>query len=155
MIYFLIYLSIVILTTPNFSPLVAAYIALMVNGIYIVGSTISIALQTWFLGYASSIPFQVGLPKIRTSGLNVIGSVTSAFFSFFTLIGVGCCGTWLFILSQLPGVLGVSLSSILTEYSILFAQIGLGLMIISNIYAYLKLRKKMQIHINKNQNVNS
>lgn len=145
-IYFVIYLLIVILTTPNFPPLVSASIALNINGIYVIGSTLSIGLQTFLVGYNQSIPLQLGIPKIRSSGLNVLASISSAFFSFFALIGVGCCGTWLFIISQFPGILGVGLSSFLTQYSTLFAQIGLILMAISNIYTYIKIRKKLQIY---------
>lgn len=145
-IYFAIYFLIVILTTPNFPPLVSASIALEINGIYVIGSTLSISLQTFLVGYSQSIPLQLGIPKIRSSGLNVLGSIASAFFSFFALIGVGCCGTWLLIISQFPGILGVGLSSVLTQYSTLFAQIGLILMVISNIYTYLQIRKKLRIY---------
>lgn len=144
-VFILIYLIIVIITTPNFPPFVAVTIALNVNGIYIIGSAISVGVQTWLVGASQRIPFQLGLPRFRARGLNIIGSIASAFFSFFALIGVGCCGTWLFILSQLPGVLGVGLSSFLTEYTILLAQLGLLIMVISNVYAYLNLRKKRRI----------
>jgi hypothetical protein len=40
----------------------------------------------------------------------------------------------------------VGLSSFLTQYSTLFAQIGLILMAISNIYTYLQIRKKLRIY---------
>lgn len=148
-IFLFIYLLIVILTTPNFPPLVSVSIALNLNGIYIYGGAISLAVQTWIIGYSKTIPFQLGLPRTRAKSsrlLNVLGSIGSAFFSFFALIGVGCCGTWLFILSLLPGILGVGVTSFLIQYSTLLAQIGLGLMIISNIYAFMKLRKKLKIY---------
>ncbi len=145
-IFLVIYFLVVIWTTPNFPPLVSVAIALNLNGIYIFASAISLAVQTLILGYGKTIPY-CEIPKGRaSSGLNVIGSISSAFFSFFALIGVGCCGMWLFILSLLPGVLGVGVSSILIQYSTLLAQIGLSLMVISNIYAFISLRKKRKMH---------
>jgi hypothetical protein len=146
LIFTMIYLIIVIVTTPNFPPLVAASIAMNVNGIYIVGSTISVAVQTWLVGTSERIPLQLGLPRYRARGLNILGSIASSFFSFFALIGVGCCGTWLFIVSQLPGVLGVGVSSFLTEYTTTLAQLGLLSMILSNMYAYWNLRKKQRTY---------
>lgn len=144
-IFLSVYLIIVIYTTPNFPPLVAASIALNINGIYIFGSTISLAVQTYILSYSKTLPRYCAIPKGKAaSGANVLGSVASAFFSFFALVGVGCCGTWLFVLSLLPGVLGVGATSFLIQYSTQLAQIGLALMALSNIYAFISLRRKMK-----------
>ncbi len=147
-IFLFIYLLVVTLTTPNFPPLVSVAIALNLNGIYIFGSAISLALQTWILGYSKTLSEYCRIPKGKAaSGLNVLGSVASSFFSFFALVSVGCCGMWLFILSLLPGVFGVGLSTILIQYSTLLGQLGLSLMVISNIYALLSLKKRMKTHI--------
>jgi len=143
--FLFVYFLVVIYTTPNFPPLVAASIALNLNGIYMFGSAVSIAVQTYILGYSKTLPSYCAIPKGKAaSGTNVIGSVASAFFSFFALIGVGCCGTWLFVLSLLPGVVGVGATSFLIQYSTQLAQLGLALMAISNIYAFVSLRRKMK-----------
>jgi len=148
-IFLVIYFLVVVVTTPNFPPLMAVYIAINLNGIYIFGSAISLAVQTWIMSYSKTIPY-CEIPKGKaSSGLNIFGSIASAFFSFLALIGVGCCGTWLLILSVLPGVIGVGAASILIRYSTLFAQIGLGLMIVSNIYAFVILRRKLKIYRSK------
>lgn len=136
----LLYLLIVILTTPNFPPLVASTIALRQNGIYIVGMSISIAVQVLIIGYGKML--SCDLPKKKTSGMNIFGSVVSSFFSFFSLVAVGCCGTWLYILSFLPAIFGLGVSGAMIRYSTLFAQVGLGLMILTNLYAFLTLRRK-------------
>jgi hypothetical protein len=154
LIFITVYLLIVILTTPNFPPFVAASIALNINGIYIFGSALSVAIQTWLVGASQRIPFQLGFPRFRARGMNILGSMASAFFSFFSLIGVGCCGTWLFILSQLPGVLGVGVSSFLTEYTVILAQLGLLFMVLSNVFAYRNLRKKRRIFQSSQQITN-
>jgi hypothetical protein len=142
------YLLVVILTTPNYSPFTSAMIALRLNGIYIYSGAISIALQIWIMEYSKSLG-TCDLPaatKKKASVLNLLSGIASSFFSFFGLVAVGCCGTWIFILSFLPGIVGVGLSSILIRYSTLLAQIGLGVMIASNVYALLKLRQRIEIY---------
>ena len=144
--FLLVYLLVVIYTTPNFPPLLSVSVAMKLNGIYIFGSAISIAVQMWIMSYSKTLPAYCEIPKGKAaSSTNVFGSVTSAFFSFFALVGVGCCGTWLFILSLLPGVLGVGVTSFLIQHSTQLAQLGLGLMIISNLYALISLRRKMKM----------
>jgi hypothetical protein len=145
MIFFFLYLLVVVYTTPNFPPFVAVTIALNLNGLYIVGGSLGIAIQTYILGYSKKLPAYCKIPKEKAaSGTTMVGSIASAFFSFFALIGVGCCGTWLFVLSLLPGVLGVGATSFLIQYSTQLAQVGLATMALSNIYAYLSLRRKMR-----------
>jgi len=139
-ISFIFYLSVVILTTPNFTPLVAASIALRLNGIYIVGISVSVAVQRVIVGYGKMLGCDI--KKKRTSGANLLSSIASSFFSFFSLVAVGCCGTWLYILSFLPAIFGIGISGAFIEYSTQFAQLGLGLMVLTNVYAYLTFRRK-------------
>jgi hypothetical protein len=144
-IFFLLYLLVVVYTTPNFPPLIAVNISLNLNGIYIFGGVIGIAVQTYILGYSKILPAYCKITNSKAvSSTNILGSITSAFFSFFALIGVGCCGTWLFVLSLLPGVFGVGATSFLIQYSTQIAQFGLVLMALSNIYAYHNLRQKIK-----------
>ena len=80
--FLFIYFLVVIYTTPNLPAFVAASIALRLNGIFIFGSAISIAVQTYILGYSRSLPAYCAIPKGEiASSTNVLGSVASAFFS--------------------------------------------------------------------------
>ena len=49
----------------------------------------------------------------------------SSFFSFFSLVPLGCCGSWLIILSFLPSIFGSSLSVALIQYSKPLSYMGL------------------------------
>lgn len=135
-----LYVLIVIITTPNFPPIVAVSIALRLNGIYIVGIAASVAVQTLIVGYGKMLGCE--LPSKKASGMNIFGSAVTSFFSFFSLVAVGCCGTWLYILSFLPALLGLGASGAMIRYSTLFAQLGLGFMILTNLYGFLTLRRK-------------
>lgn len=44
-------------------------------------------------------------------------TATGSFFSFFFLVPLGCCGSWLLVLSFLPSVFGGSASVFLIDYS--------------------------------------
>ncbi|MFQ6125213.1 MAG: hypothetical protein ACE5R6_11505 [Candidatus Heimdallarchaeota archaeon] len=130
----LLYLLVVILTTPNLTPLIAASIALHMNGIYIIGISVSVAVQMLIVDYGKILGCE--LPRKKTSGLNLFESAASSFFSFFALVAVGCCDTWLYILSFLPAIFGLGIASVMIRHSTLFAQLGLGLMVLTNLYAY-------------------
>ena len=135
------YIIVVILTTPNFPPLVAASIAFRINGIYIIGISASVTVQRLIVGYGKMLGCD--LPnKNQTTGANFFGSIAGSFFSFFSLVAVGCCGTWLYILSFLPAVFGIGVSGAFIEYSTQFAQLGLGIMLLTNLYGYLTFRRK-------------
>jgi hypothetical protein len=75
-------------------------------------------------------------------------TAVSSFFSFFSLVPLGCCGSWLLILSYLPSVFGSTLSVALVQYSTTLSYIGLTIILgFAAISAYklnkeLKLRKK-------------
>jgi membrane protein DedA with SNARE-associated domain len=72
----------------------------------------------------------------------------SSFFSFFSLVPLGCCGSWLLVLSYLPSVFGSTLSVALVQYSRPLSYIGLAIILgFAALSAYklhreLKLRKK-------------
>jgi hypothetical protein len=50
----------------------------------------------------------------------------SSFLSFFSLVPLGCCGTWLYILSFLPSIVGGTLSATLIQYSRPLSYVGLA-----------------------------
>jgi hypothetical protein len=111
----LAYMAVVVATTPNLSPATALAVALGMNGPVMFGLAALVGLQMALASYIRSLgcPIRAGRPVAGAVG----GSGASAFFSFFSLIQVGCCGMWLYILSLLPGVLGVGLSEFLIANS--------------------------------------
>jgi hypothetical protein len=79
----------------------------------------------------------------------------SSFFSFFSLVPLGCCGSWLLILSMLPSVFGSSLSVVLIEYSRLLSYIGLAIVFGFAGLSALKIKKELQQrNSSKNSNFN-
>jgi hypothetical protein len=63
--------------------------------------------------------------KEKSFGGNVGSTATTSFFSFFSLVPLGCCGWWLYALSLLPGIIGTGASSVLIEHSQVLAYVGL------------------------------
>jgi hypothetical protein len=71
------------------------------------------------------------------------GTVMSSFLSFFSLVPLGCCGSWLFILSMLPSFFGGTISVILIEYSTLLSYVGLVIVLGFAGLSTLRLRKEL------------
>lgn len=109
-----VYIGVVIATTPALDPLAAVDAAFRINSIVIIGMGIGIGLQVALSEKARMAGCAVGR---RFLGGNSSGAATTSFFSFFSLVPLGCCGWWLYLLSLLPGVLGVGASAILIQYS--------------------------------------
>jgi hypothetical protein len=69
---------------------------------------------------------------------------------------LGCCGSWLLILSFLPSIFGSALSVILIQYSLLLSYIGLaivfGFVAISTIKLSRELNERRRIQGIKNAN---
>ena len=108
------YLLIVVLTTPNLPPSAAINAAFLANSIVIGGMAAAIGAQVFFSSYAKSLGCRLDRKGIGAgSGGTAIGS----FFSFFSLVPLGCCGSWLLVLSFLPSVFGSALSVYLIESS--------------------------------------
>jgi hypothetical protein len=132
------YLVIVIVTTPSLHPFLAIKAAFAMNSIIIFAMTIGVGLQFFISSYGKGL----GYCKLdgKGSGSNsskrvLTGSATgsssatafSSFFSFFSLVPLGCCGSWLLILSFLPSIFGSSLSIALIQYSKPLSYIGLAI----------------------------
>jgi hypothetical protein len=130
----IIYLAVVVITTPNLPPSMAIGAALKVNGIIIVGLALGIGIQVFTSTYSKGLGCRVDerrkykqqhkdiLPVFRisrrTGGTGTGtgtggGTLMSSFLSFFSLVPLGCCGSWLFILSMLPSIFGGTISVIL------------------------------------------
>jgi hypothetical protein len=140
----IIYLLVVILTTPNLPPVAALDAAVKVNGVIVFGLAIAVGVQFYISSYAKSLGCSI--PNKRTT---VVGSSTStalsSFFSFFSLVPLGCCGSWLLILSVLPSFFGSSLSVILIQYSKQLSYLGLIIVIGYTAIVAIKLKRKLEL----------
>src|ERR687897_2860510 len=156
-----VYLIVVVLTTPNFPPSAAINAALTVNGIIIVGLAVGVGIQIFASSYSKGLGCRIGdrkkyQPKKGIKKLLHIGrgggsggssggsTAISSFLSFFSLVPLGCCGSWLFVLSMLPSVFGGTLSVVLIEYSTLLSYVGLTVVIGFASLSILRLRKELK-----------
>jgi hypothetical protein len=164
-----VYLTVVVVTTPNLPPSAAINAAFTVNGIIIVGLAVGVGVQVFASSYSKGLGCRIGdrrkyAPKkgirkffSRSGGGGSSGGSTavSSFLSFFSLVPLGCCGSWLFILSMLPSVFGGTLSVILIDYSTVLSYVGLSVVIGFAALAVLRLRKELNergMLARKNQN---
>jgi hypothetical protein len=156
----IIYLAVVVITTPNLPPSMAIGAALKVNGIIIIGLAIGVGIQVFASTYSKGLGCRLderrrykqqhkGIWRVfRISGRTGSsgsggGTIMSSFLSFFSLVPLGCCGSWLFILSMLPSVFGGTVSVILIEYSTLLSYVGLVIVLGFAGLSILRLRKKL------------
>jgi len=147
----LVYLAVVVLTTPALPPLAAINAAFELNSIIIIGMGIGIGLQIFLSGYSKKLGCKLEVKKKALSG-NSSSITATSFFSFFSLVPLGCCGWWLYILSLLPGILGTGISAALIEYSQPLAYLGLIVIFGFNGLTVYKLKKEMRFR--KVQNIN-
>ena len=137
------YLFVVIITTPNLPPLAALNAAIKVNGIIIFVLAIAIGAQIYVSNYGKSLGCNIFSKRkslVGTSSTTALGS----FFSFFSLVPLGCCGSWLLILSLLPSVIGSSLSVILINSSKLLSYLVLFIVIGYTTFSAIKLKRKLK-----------
>ena len=138
-----IYLTVVIVTTPALGPLDAISAAFQLNTIVIIGMGVGIGLQI-FLGEKSKrLGCKLDIKK-RAFGGNTGSTTATSFFSFFSLVPLGCCGWWLYVLSLLPSVFGTGVSAVLIEYSQGLAYLGLAIIFGFNALTAIKLKKEMR-----------
>lgn len=120
----IIYLLVVLITTPNLTPLAALNAALKVNWLIIFGLALGVGIQVYVSSYGKNLGCRITSRRrgiLASSGSTAI----SSFFSFFSLVPLGCCGSWLLILSFLPSVFGSAFSVILIQYSKPLSFLGL------------------------------
>ncbi len=139
----IIYLLVVVITTPNLPPLAALNAAVRVNWIIIMGLTLGIGSQIYVSSYGKSLGCNID--KKRTGILGSSGSTAiSSFFSFFSLVPLGCCGSWLLILSFLPSVFGGVFSVILIQYSKPVSYLGLSIVLIYTTFTAIRLKRELK-----------
>lgn len=138
-----IYLSVVIITTPALGPLDAINAAFQLNAIVIIGMGVGIGLQIFLSEKSKKLGCKLKVKK-KAFGGNSGSTAATSFFSFFSLVPLGCCGWWLYALSLLPGIVGTGVSAILIEHSQTLAYLGLAIIFGFNGLTAYKLRKELR-----------
>ncbi len=139
-----VYLTVVVFTTPALEPLAAINAAFQLNSIVIIGMGIGIGLQVYLSGKSKMLGCRLNVKRKAFGGSSSSTAVTS-FFSFFSLVPLGCCGWWLYALSLLPGIFGTGVSAVLIEYSQPLAYLGLIIIFGFNALTAIKLHKEKKL----------
>jgi hypothetical protein len=137
----LTYLLVVVVTTPALPPLAALSAAFQINSIIIAGMGVGVGLQMFLSTYSKSLGCRLDA-KRKAVGGNTGGAAMTGFFSFFSLVPLGCCGTMLYVLSLLPSVVGSGLAGGLIQYSQPLAYVGIAIIYVFNGITIYKLRKE-------------
>ncbi len=145
----IIYLSVVVITTPALEPLAAISAAFQLNSVVIIGMGVGIGLQIFLSEKSRQLGCNLNVKK-KALGANTGSTAATSFFSFFSLVPLGCCGWWLYALSILPGIVGTGASAILIEHSQVLAYVGLGIIFgFAGLTAY-KLKREQNIQKSAN-----
>ena len=139
-----IYLTVVVVTTPALGPLDAISAAFQLNTIIIVGMGVGIGIQIYLSEKSKMLGCKLNITK-KAYGGNTGSTAATSFFSFFSLVPLGCCGWWLYVLSLLPSVFGTGVSAVLIEYSQGLAYLGLAIIFGFNALTAIKLRKEKNL----------
>ena len=140
----LMYLGIVVITTPALEPVDAISAAFQLNSIVIFGMGIGIGLQVFLSEKSKSLGCKLDVKKKAFTG-NTGSTAATSFFSFFSLVPLGCCGWWLYALSLLPGILGTGVSAVLIEYSQTLSYVGLVIIFGFAVLTAIKLKREMKL----------
>ena len=140
----IVYLTVVVLTTPALEPYDAISAAFQLNSIVIIGMGIGIGMQIFLSEKSKLLGCRLNVQK-KAFGGNAGTAGATSFFSFFSLVPLGCCGWWLYVLSLLPGIFGSGVSAVLIEYSQPLAYVGLAIIFGFNALTAYKLKKEKKI----------
>lgn len=135
----LAYLLVVVVTTPALNPASAVSAAIQLNSPIIFGMGLGTGLQLFLSDQAKK--FGCSIAKRRAVGGNSGSAALTSFFSFFSLVPLGCCGWWLYVISFLPSVFGASLSASLINYSQPLSYVGLAIIFGYNLTTFYKIRQ--------------
>ncbi len=139
-----VYLTVVVVTTPALPADAAISAAFQINSIVIIGMGIGIGMQIYLSEQSKRLGCRLDVKK-KAFGANTGSTAATSFFSFFSLVPLGCCGWWLYVLSLLPSVVGTGVSAVLIEYSQVLAYLGLAIIFGFNALTYVKLQKEKKI----------
>ena len=132
---FTVYLIIVIITSPQFTPVTAVTLALDFNGVIMVAIASGVGIQVYLQLYNRSL----ACPIKAAGATGATSSSFTTFTSFFVLANVGCCGLFPFYISL---VFGTGLAGALVQHSQTLTTAGLGAMLITIIFMIRGIRKK-------------
>lgn len=145
------YLLIVVFTSPSLPTTASISAAFQVNFPIIIGLAIGTGIQGFVISYRKKVINNRCHIKNKKKGFlglpstgNGLGAALSSFFSFFSLVPLGCCGSWLFILSYLPLVFGSGASVFMIKYSSILSYVGLILISILTTISIVKLYKDLK-----------
>ena len=138
------YLTVVVITTPALPPDAAISAAFELNSIVIIGMGVGVGLQMFLAGKSKMLGCKLNVKK-KAFGGNVGSTAATSFFSFFSLVPLGCCGWWLYALSLLPSIVGTGVSAVLIEYSQALAYLGLAIIFGFNALTAIKLQKEKKL----------
>lgn len=139
-----IYLGVVVATTPALEPLAAISAAFQLNSIVIFGMGFGIGLQVYLSEKSKMLGCKLDV-KRKAFGGNSGSTAATSFFSFFSLVPLGCCGWWLYALSLLPSVVGTGVSAVLIEHSQALAYAGLAIIFGFAGLTALKLKREQRL----------
>src|SRR5215207_522265 len=140
------YLLIVIFTSPNLPVIASIYAVLQVNSPIIIGLAIGTGIQGFVISYRKKVinnkcEIKTNKKKDFLHSSSTGNGLGAALSSFFSLVPLGCCGSWLFILSYLPLVFGNGASVFMIKYSNILSYIGLIIISVIALISILKLYK--------------
>jgi len=138
------YLTVVVVTTPALPADAAISAAFQLNAIVISGMGIGIGLQMFLSEESKKLGCKLNV-KRKAFGGNSGSTAATSFFSFFSLVPLGCCGWWLYALSFLPSIFGTGISAVLIEYSQGLAYLGLAIIFGFNALTAIKLHKEKKL----------
>lgn len=144
MITVAVYILVVVITTPALEPQDAISAAFQLNSTVIIGMGVGIGLQVFLSEKSKTLGCKLDVKK-KAFGVNTGSTAATSFFSFFSLIPLGCCGWWLYALSLLPSIVGTGVSAILIEHSQVLAYLGLTMIFgFAGLTAY-KLKQELKL----------
>jgi hypothetical protein len=138
-----VYLAVVVATTPNLPAYDAIKIAVLLNWWVILGVSMGSGVQAFLISYSKKRACNFRL-KRSLAGSSGVFSVLCSFLSYLALIPLGCCGSWLYIVSFFPGIVGTGASAFLIDYSRIIAAVGLLIMTLSILYTYSSIRARLR-----------
>ncbi len=138
------YLTVVIVTTPALPPDAAISAAFEIHSIIIIGMGLGVGLQMYLTGKSKMLGCKLNVKKKAFVG-NSGSTAATSFFPFFSLVPLGCCGWWLYVLSLLPSIVGTGVSAVLIEYSQTLAYLGLAIIFGFNALTAIKLQKEKKL----------
>jgi hypothetical protein len=139
--YLIVYLLVVVLTTPALPPVEAVRASLSFNGYFLALLLSSI----WFHGFlrARAASRSCTLRRGLAAGAAGGGSFIASVLSFLSLTQVGCCSFWLYAISLLAGIggLGTALAGIIVDFPFLLMALGVSIIWAGNIYILMRLSR--------------